>query len=242
MIIAHRGASGISPENTMIAFELAYEQGAQAIELDVHLTKDLIPVVIHDETVNRTTNGHGFIKELTLREIRLLDAGYWYDPQFAGARIPTLNEVLLWAKSRNIIINLELKTNKIHYVDIEQIIYNQVASYQMLEKTIFSSFNSESLKLLFNIDNRLDLALITSKRCSHKKLDNLVRELRINAVHFKYPLLNKRFLELLKNFQLKARVFTVNKPAHLLKSYSFGVDGVITDFPKKAKYILKELP
>ena len=94
LIVAHRGASAYAPENTLEAFELAVDQGAAVIELDVHLTRDGEVVVIHDDRVERTTSGTGEIRALTLREIRALDAGGWFGPQWRGVRVPTLAEVL----------------------------------------------------------------------------------------------------------------------------------------------------
>src|SRR5512143_199880 len=94
LILAHRGASRRAPENTMAAFRLAAELGADGVELDVQLSKDGEVVVMHDSRVDRTTDGHGRIRDLPLAELRALDAGGWYAPEFAGERIPTLAEVL----------------------------------------------------------------------------------------------------------------------------------------------------
>ncbi|MFP4698544.1 MAG: glycerophosphodiester phosphodiesterase family protein [Eubacteriales bacterium] len=93
-IIAHRGASGIAPENTIVSFQKAIDQGAEGIELDVHLTKDEIPVVIHDETIDRTTDGSGYIKDFTFEELNRYDAGNYFDKKFMNEKIPTLEQVL----------------------------------------------------------------------------------------------------------------------------------------------------
>lgn len=241
MIIAHRGASGIAPENTMLAFELAYREGAQAIELDVHLTKDHVPVVIHDEKVDRTTNGYGFVKDLTFKEIQMLEAGTWFDRPLVNIQIPSLETVLLWAKSRNIIVNIELKTNKINYEQIEMIVYEQVASHNLLDRTIFSSFNPKSLETLSSMKSDLNLALITSKLKSYEKIKEAKHQLNINALHCKYSLVNKRFIHMLHHLNLKARVYTVNRISQILKCYSLSLDGVITDFPRRAKYTLQKM-
>jgi glycerophosphoryl diester phosphodiesterase len=100
LVMGHRGAMGYAPENTMASFELAYKMGVDAVELDVHLSKDGHLVVIHDESVDRTTDGAGAVNHLTLSELRALDAGAKYDAQFAGQRIPTLEEVLVWADGK----------------------------------------------------------------------------------------------------------------------------------------------
>lgn len=129
MIIAHRGASKYAPENTMAAFKIAYDDGADAIETDVHLTKDFVPIIMHDEDVKRTTNGKGLIKDLTYNQISSLDNGSWFNKSFSNERIPTLEKFLQWAYKKNIRINLELKNNKIDYPYLETIVYEQLVTF-----------------------------------------------------------------------------------------------------------------
>lgn len=100
LIMGHRGAMGHAPENTMASFQRAFDIGVEAVELDVHLTKDGHLMAIHDETVDRTTNGKGRIADMTLAEVQALDAGSWFSPEFAGERVPTLEEVLVWADGK----------------------------------------------------------------------------------------------------------------------------------------------
>ncbi|MBI5034164.1 MAG: glycerophosphodiester phosphodiesterase [Chloroflexi bacterium] len=109
LIIGHRGASASAPENTLASFRLALDMGADGVELDVTLTKDDVPVIIHDGTVDRTTNGKGLINQMTLGEVRQLDAGGWFNAKFCGEKIPTLEEVLTEISPRGI-VNIELKT------------------------------------------------------------------------------------------------------------------------------------
>ncbi len=106
---AHRGASAVAPENTLAAFRAAESAGADGIELDVHLSRDGIPVVIHDETLERTSNGHGRVARWNAAELARLDAGGWFSPEFSGERIPTLEQVLVWAGER-LRVNIEIKT------------------------------------------------------------------------------------------------------------------------------------
>src|SRR5262249_23982780 len=108
VVVGHRGAAGVAPENTFFSFDLAVVQGVDAIECDVHLSADGVPVVIHDPTVDRTTNGHGAVANLILAQLRALDAGGRFGPAVAGARIPTLDELLAWAHGR-IRVVVELK-------------------------------------------------------------------------------------------------------------------------------------
>jgi glycerophosphoryl diester phosphodiesterase len=127
LIMGHRGAMGTAPENTMASFKQAVELGVEAIELDVHLSKDGKVVVIHDETVDRTTNGSGEVAELTLAELQALDAGSWFDPKFAGERIPTLEEVLAWAKGVVPVV-IEVKFNR----QLEAIVKATIAEVERL--------------------------------------------------------------------------------------------------------------
>src|ERR1700716_3392227 len=107
-VVGHRGAMGHCPENTLASFERGLELGADWIELDVHLSRDGALIVIHDETVDRTTNGRGLVCEHTLAELKELDAGAWFGASFAGERVPSLDEVLVWARSKAAVLDIEI--------------------------------------------------------------------------------------------------------------------------------------
>src|SRR3712207_1905347 len=138
---AHRGFSGKYPENTLLAFEKAIELGVDGIELDVHLSKDNEMVIIHDENVSRTTNGEGYIKDLTYEEISKLDASYIYTGQYGFNKIPTLREYFELVKDKDVITNIELKTNIFEYPGIEQKVWELIQEYHLESKVIISSFN-----------------------------------------------------------------------------------------------------
>src|SRR6056297_1649122 len=146
-ILGHRGASGMAPENTESAFKKALQSGADGVELDVHLTKDKELVVIHDERVDRTTDGTGYVKDLTLKEIKKLDAGSYFSPQFAGERILTLEEALELARSFKL-INIEIKNMIIKYKDIERELLGTIKKMNLESKVICSSFNHYSVALI----------------------------------------------------------------------------------------------
>src|SRR6478736_95849 len=109
LVIAHRGASGNAPENTLAAFKKAVALGASFVETDLQLSRDAHFVAMHDDTVNRTTNGQGAVHDMTLTELRRLDAGSWFGSEFAGERIPTLEEILEFSKKNDVVFYLELK-------------------------------------------------------------------------------------------------------------------------------------
>src|SRR5690606_9559351 len=143
MVIAHRGFSGAAPENTLAAFRKGIEIGSDMIELDVHLSRDGELVVIHDETLERTTNGKGRVADNTLMELKDLDAGSSFAPQFSGEKIPTLIEVIELAKGR-VLVNIEIKNpthQRYSITELAEKTLREVKKAGMIDKFIFSSFN-----------------------------------------------------------------------------------------------------
>jgi glycerophosphoryl diester phosphodiesterase len=138
--VGHRGAKGHAPENTMVSFETGARMGVWAVETDVHLSKDGEVVIMHDHTVDRTTNGQGFIKDMTVAELKQLDAGSWFDPKFAGQRVPTLAELLAWAKDR-VPVAIEIKNGPIYYPGIAGKTIALLRQYDMLHQAILISFD-----------------------------------------------------------------------------------------------------
>ncbi len=145
LIIAHRGASGEAPENSMAAFQLAIDQGADLIETDVHLTADGELVAIHDHTLDRTTNGHGLVREHTLSQIKELDSGSWFAPGFCGQKVLTLDELLAWASGR-IPVAIEIKNGPIYYEGIEEKVVESIRSHGMGQSAMVISFDHHAIK------------------------------------------------------------------------------------------------
>lgn len=138
--VGHRGAKGHAPENTLSSFTIAAGMGVNVVETDVHLSKDGQVVLIHDHTVNRTTNGRGYVKDMTLAELKALDAGSWYDQRFAGERIPVLDELLVWARDR-VAIAIEIKNGPIYYPGIAEKVIAALRRHDMLRQAILISFD-----------------------------------------------------------------------------------------------------
>ncbi|KKE80690.1 MULTISPECIES: glycerophosphodiester phosphodiesterase [Bacillaceae] len=239
-IYAHRGASKYAPENTLPAFELAYEMKADGIETDVQLTKDEIPILIHDENVKRTTNGIGFVKDFTFAEIQELDAGSWFSKKYTGTPIMSLEEFLNWIKFKPLYLNIELKNNKIDYEYIESIVFEMVQEHQLLDRTTISTFNSESIKRMREINQMVEVAYLTSKQ--NNKLVTYAKDLGANAIHVNYRLLNDRLMnECLRN-DMKIRVYTINRYPSMKQCFHLGCNGIFTDVPDKAlSYRIKTL-
>lgn len=235
MIVAHRGASKEAPENTFAAFELAYKDGADAIETDVHLTKDSIPIIMHDETVNRTTNGKGYIQDYTYEEIKTLHANAQFSTRFTQERIPTLEELLQWSVSKDILLNIELKNNKIDYNHLEKIVYELICTYNMNERIILSSFNPESIKRLQIYKDDLEIAYLTS---NHKNLMKRAEDLGVKSLHLKHSIINKKLMKACLQNQLTVRAYTVNKTSHIKRIVDLQCHGIITDMPGEARHTL----
>ena len=144
-VFAHRGASGYAPENTLQAFSLAQEQGADGIELDVQLTKDGEVVVIHDETIDRTSTGKGYVRDYTLEELKKFSF-HNHMEKYKGVKIPTLREVLELVKPGKMEVNIELKTGIFWYPDIEEKTMKIVEEAGMEDRVIYSSFNHYSVQ------------------------------------------------------------------------------------------------
>ncbi|MEK3908456.1 glycerophosphodiester phosphodiesterase [Oceanobacillus sp. FSL K6-0127] len=232
MIIAHRGASKLAPENTMPAFELALRMKAEAIETDVQLTKDNIPVLIHDEHVKRTTNSYGYIKDYHLAELKQLDAGSWFSKKFAGATILTLEEFLQWMSDTPLHLHLELKNNKIDYMYLEPIVFELLNQYNVVDRTTISTFNPKSVQRFSQLSSTIEIGLLTSR-----KINNLARyakELGAKAIHVKYRLLNKALIQKCQQEDMRVRAYTVNHFSPMMRCFRLGCDGIFTDVPNKA--------
>jgi len=146
LIYAHRGASQIAPENTLEAFQLAMKMGADGFELDVHLSLDGELVVIHDETVDRTTDGTGFVRDMTLAQLKALDASNGGMTIYRGARIPTLREVYELIQNTNHLVNVEVKTDECFYPEIEEKCLALAHEMGVEDRIIYSSFNHHTLR------------------------------------------------------------------------------------------------
>lgn len=232
LVYAHRGASKLAPENTMPAFELARQAGAEGIETDVQLTKDQVPVLIHDENLRRTTNGTGFVQDYTYAELRLLDAGSWFSPEFSDTSIVSLDEFLRWFRDQPMFLNVELKTNVIEYKNIERIVYDSLKRYHVLERTVISSFNSDSIERMKKINPSVETAFLTSTKM--RRLPHYAKSLQADALHVKHRLLDKRLVKQAAKEKLALRIYTVNRPALMKKCYKLGVNGIFTDVPHLA--------
>ena len=237
-IWAHRGASRRAPENTLPAFELAVELGADGVELDVQRTADGELVVIHDETVDRTTSGTGAVASLTSDEIRALDASAGLGG-FGGTRVPTLRDVLELLRGTGLRVNVEMKNSIQRYPGMERQALELVEAMGMREQVVWSSFHHGSVLSLAGDLAPAQLALLMS--------DVLVRpwnyaaELGVGAIHPGLHLLQERdFVEHAHEAGLQVRTWTVDEPEHLQMVAESGVDAIITNVPDVARALVKQ--
>lgn len=238
MIFGHRGACAIAPENTIPSFELACEQGADAIELDVKLTSDQEAVVIHDQTVNRTTGGDGKVNQHTLADIKKLDAGIFKGEQYKGVQIPTLDEVFE-SMGKRILINVEL-TNYFSPQDKLIPIVAEIVKRHHLENDIFfSSFKSVNLDRMQQLLPETPVALL----CSIGLLgvfarSSLYLKTSPSLIHPYLSDVDDQFVLREHQRGRRVHVWTVNQDADILRLAEIGVDGIFTDHPLRALRLL----
>jgi glycerophosphoryl diester phosphodiesterase len=234
VIFAHRGASAHAPENTIAAFELALAQQADANELDVKLSADGQVIVIHDSAVDRTTNGHGKVQDMTLAELKALDAGSFRGSQFAGEKIPTLGEVFE-AMGRRTFINIELKNHKSHGEDLVETVCMLVKKHQMQKYVMFSSFFPNALSKAHSYLPSVPRGLLAWNGF----LGAWARSFGFNfgkydALHPNLKDFTQQEVTRVHRLKRRVHVYTVNREEDMRRLFKWGVDGIFTDDPQLA--------
>lgn len=233
MIIAHRGASAYAPENTMASFVKAIEMNSDGIELDVHMSKDGAIVVCHDEKVDRTTDGEGFIKDLSLSELKKLDAGSWFGEEFKGQKIPELSEVLELIRDTEIMLNIELKNAPIIYPSIEKKTIDMITEYGMEDRIIISSFNHYSLIEVKKINPRIKTGILYMAGLVEPWI--YAKRLNADALHpLFYNIFAPDFVKGCFENEIMLNPFTVDDEKYIEALVKFKVSGIITNYPDRA--------
>lgn len=231
-IWAHRGASAYAPENTMEAFILAHKMGADGIELDIHLSKDGQLVVAHDETVDRCSNGKGYIIDKTLRELLELDFSNGKD-SYSNTRIPTLEQVLELIKSSGLYLNIEIKNGIVIYEGIEEKTLKLVSDMGLEDKVIYSSFNHYSLSIIKKLNPKALIGLLYSEAMVDPYV--YAKHLGAEAIHPYYKtLMIPGTIENCKKHGIKIHTWTVDERDHIIWLLKGKVDAVITNRPDLA--------
>jgi len=229
LVIAHRGASGHAPENTLAAFRRAVALGASFIETDLHLSRDAHFVAIHDDTVNRTTNGQGKVHDLTLADLRRLDAGSWFGSEFSGERIPTLDEILEFSKKNDVVFYLELKPTGAW--GGEHALIGALRESGEIARAVVISFEAGNIAALRKIEPTLMTGLLFDGQID-QPLERAV-EVGARQLAVRGDLVTPALIAEAHKRDLQIVCWTVNQPAHMRMLIEAGVDGIMSDYPDR---------
>ena len=236
---AHRGFCGKYPENTMLAFRKALEAGVDGIELDVQLTKDGHVVIIHDETVNRTTNGTGLVVEYLLEDLQKLDASSIFAGQMGFNPIPTLREYFELVKDSHIVTNIELKTGVNQYPGIEAKVLDLIREFKLEDRIIISSFNHHSVMRMKAMAPELVYGFLADTWILDAGA--YTKSYDVPCYHPSVNMMTQEIVDELKANGRVINVWTVNKEEQIRDLYKKGIDCVIGNFPDLTAKVLKEL-
>lgn len=238
LILAHRGAKADAPENTLAAFQLAVQQGSDGVELDIHLTLDNHIVVCHDCTVDRTTNGTGIIRQMTLDQIRKLDAGSWYHESFSGEKIPTLEEVLDLLPD-HYLVNIEVK--EFYDGAIVEPLLKVIRSYRFDERFVLSSFDHKCMKYMKLIDPRLRIGLLYSNNMVDPVGYSKLLGVEVYSLHPMMKWITAEEAAQAEKEGMPVYTYTVNEEEQMRQAIAKRLDGIITDYPGRLKKVIEEL-
>lgn len=228
-IYGHRGASEYAPENTIPAFQLAYDMGADGIEFDVQMSRDGHLVITHDEEISRVSDGKGFVKDFTLEELRQFNFNKLH-PEYGEVKIPVLEEVLNLFKDKDFLLNIELKNGIIPYDGLEEEVLRLVVEYGCMENIIFSSFYHESMRKLRNTQPNAKVAFLYCDGIL--EIPEYMERYGVDIVHPAWYHLNRGdLLDRLHNKGIQVNTWTVNSGKDIRSLCDMGVDGIITNRP-----------
>lgn len=230
-VIAHRGASHYAPENTLAALQKAYELHIPWIEFDVMLTEDNVPIIIHDETLERTTDGHGEVAKTAYKDIAALDAGSWFDRAFSGEHIPTFAEFLKQAAELNLSVNVEIKPSEGKDQETAMAVVQTLQAHWLTARPnlLVSSFSVVSLTAARALDKSLCLGLLLDHWFGDWQESLL--QLDCVALHANWRILTKRKVAQIKDLGRYVLAYTVDNPEQARELFSWGVDAVFSNVP-----------
>lgn len=241
LILAHRGANKVAPQNTVPAFKKALEFNADGIETDVHLTKDGEIVICHNYTVDDTSNGKGYIDEMTFAELRKLDFGSYFSKDFSGVTLPTLRELLDLVKEMSL-INIEIKAPRADN-DLVKRVIEEIHKYKIEENSIISCFNPECIRQAKEIDCNIKTALLyedddLGKEIRKFGVADYCKQLNANAAHPHRNLITREEITALHNYGMAVNPWTVNLEEDILRLTEWGCDALISDVPDFCRKVL----
>lgn len=231
-VIAHRGASAAAPENTIAAFERAYAEGARWIETDVKLTRDGVPVLFHDDTLDRTTNGTGAIAEIDWAQLRELDAGSWFNTLYKGARVPRLSDGLAFALKHKMRFNLELKPCPGRTQATVMVAMIEIAKHwpENAPPPLLSSFDTDALAQAAKLHPQWPRGLLLNEW--QDDWPALVRKTGASLLHINADRFTPDQIAVLRKLQMPLLAYTVNDPLRARELLHSGITAVFCDRPK----------
>jgi glycerophosphoryl diester phosphodiesterase len=233
VIFAHRGSSANAPENTIAAFDLAFQQKSHAIELDTMLSADGIPVVIHDRAVNRTTNGEGLIDYLSVEQLKKFDAGSWFSDDFTGERIPLLKDVLKRYGKKHL-INIELKNFHAMNDNLPSIVTELIEDLKIEDNILISSFIPCNLRAIRKKHTEIRLALLCSSGLIGKfSQSKIMFPISPQYIHTNFRTVSKKIINMNHDHNRRVHAWTVDDVDLALNLTQIGIDGIITNNPGK---------
>lgn len=231
-VIGHRGACGYAPENTLESIKTAAEMGITWVEIDVKLTKDAVPVIFHDETLERTTNGSGNMADITFAELQSLEAGSWYADSFSGIKIPTLEEAIDVILEHKLGLNLEIKPCPGREVETAEATLDILSRiWDDTDKLLLSSFQHVSLETCKDMAPEWKRALLLKE--PEKNWAEMAEYLDVEAINFdgRKADFNREMIEMFIEDGYNTLAYTINDPMRARTLISWGVDGVFSDVP-----------
>ena len=229
LVFGHRGAMAYAPMNTLAAFELAYKQGAAGIELDVHCSKDGHPVIVHNFTLDETTNGEGAVSGKSLAELKTLDAGGWYADDFAGEPIPSLDEVFE-SLGKKLLINIEIKSILPNTDGLEQATADCIQRHQMQARVLVSSFSPYALQRFKRILPTVMTGFLYASE-AQTDIQAVAADIPHQARHPHHNMVDETYMRWAKANHYYVNTWTVNSPERARELKKLGVNAVITDCP-----------
>lgn len=230
LVIAHRGASGTRPENTLAAFRRAATLGADMIEFDIQPSRDMVLVVMHDELVNRTTNGSGSVSQLTIRELKSLDAGSWFSSRYTGEKVPTLRETLDAIPGR-MKLNIEMKRFP-GMVSYEEELMKIFQEYDLYERAFLAARDGDGIRAVKDIDQSVKCILIQGGREECECLSDALA-LDVDALQIRRSSLNEDFIERIHDQGILSFLFYADTPEEMEQAIDMGLDGILTNWPER---------
>ena len=232
-LIGHRGLAGMAPENTMPAFEAAHRHKLSFVELDAKLCASGELIVMHDNDVRRTTNGQGRVLNLAYSQLKSLDAGAWFKPEFKNTRIPLLTEVLDFLVSKGMGVNIELKPNPGDYVQTARAVAQllQKEAYAQKIPLMVSSFSRQSLRAARQLMPTIYRGLLLERQRSLPEILHLLQETDANSFNYDDALIDESIVHALQKKHIPTMIWTVNSAERARALFAMGVSAVFSDLP-----------